>query len=179
MDRAELLQKAHKRLSTLRGMKERGNDSSYMPRGGVRLQYDTDIALMEAAIAHLKLRPLSEIKTRLVDSENAVKEVIETANLIMPHATPGDWWMDSHGTALVSFTGSVMRTVFRPMNAREKPHRHEATGRLSHWENDADASWISFMQPRNVKLLLDKIEQLESKVSALESARQKKEHDNE
>ncbi|WP_241647017.1 hypothetical protein [Rosenbergiella metrosideri] len=169
MDRKELLQKAHKRLSTLRGMRKYGNDGTCMPRGGVREQYDTDIALMEAAIAHLKLRPLSEIKTTLVNNDEAAKEVIETARLIIPHATPGDWWMDSHGTALVSFADSDMRTIFRPIDAREKPHRHEATGRLSHWENDADASWIVLMQPRNVKLLLDEIEQLQSKVSELES----------
>ncbi|WP_241613012.1 hypothetical protein [Rosenbergiella epipactidis] len=169
MDRLELLQKAHKRLSQLRGMKQRGNDSSYMPRGGVRLQYDTDIALMEAAIAHLKLRPLSEIKTRLVDSDNAAKEIIETARLIMPHATPGNWWMDSHGEALVAFNGNGIATIFRPIYERDRPHRHEATGRLSRWENDADASWIALMQPNNVKLLLDEIERLQSKVTELES----------
>lgn len=165
MDRQELLQKAHKRLSTLRRMKASGNNDTCMPRGGIRTKYDTDIALMEAAIAHLKLRPFNEMNMEKVTAD----DVINSANALSQHVTRGRWWMDSHGTALVSFTGSGMKTIFRPMNERERPHRNEATGSLSYWENDADASWIALMQPANVMTLVEEVEMLRRESSGLKN----------
>jgi hypothetical protein len=76
------------------------------------------------------------------------------------NATPGKWWIDSHGEALVAFTDDGMKTVLKPEHLREKAHRDENTGSLSYWPNDSDASWIAAAQPNNIIPLLDQLEAL-------------------
>lgn len=84
--------------------------------------------------------------------------LIDRLRSLAKTATPGKWWIDSHGEALVAFTDEGMKTVLKPEHLREKAHRDESTGGLSYWPNDSDASWIAAAQPQNIIALLDRLE---------------------
>lgn len=72
-------------------------------------------------------------------------------------ATPGNWWIDSHGQAMVSFVGNDVLEVFTTDNKRDAV-RHEDTGNLSRWRNDNDATFIATADPATVLALLDELE---------------------
>lgn len=74
-------------------------------------------------------------------------------------ATPGKWWIDSHGSAMVSFTGNGMKTIFvTDGKAMGKAVRHQDTGNLSHWRNDNDATFIATANPATVLELIAALE---------------------
>ncbi len=85
-------------------------------------------------------------------------------------ATPGDWWIDSHGRQLVAHNpfSSIFITHGEAMGPAT---RHPETGYLSHWPNDWDASYIVAVQPKVVRGLLDEIERLQADNQELKSAK--------
>ncbi|WP_340528511.1 ead/Ea22-like family protein [Escherichia coli] len=91
----------------------------------------------------------------------ALREVAEKA-------TPGNWWIDSHGQAMVSFIDNEMLEVFATDNKRDAV-RHEDTGNLSRWRNDNDATFIATANPATVLALLDELEAAEKRNAELQS----------
>ncbi|MDX7049620.1 ead/Ea22-like family protein [Enterobacter kobei] len=77
-------------------------------------------------------------------------------------ATPGNWWIDSHGQAMVSFIENDVLEVFATDNKRAAV-RHEDTGNLSRWRNDNDATFIATADPATVLALLNEIAELEQR----------------
>jgi hypothetical protein len=68
-------------------------------------------------------------------------------------ATPGPWWIDSHGHAMISEVGKH-RVVFTTDHRMGPAVRHESTGNLSHWPNDWDASYIAAANPSAISELI-------------------------
>ncbi|MGC5620411.1 hypothetical protein [Enterococcus faecalis] len=77
-------------------------------------------------------------------------------------ATPGPWWVDSHGHRVSTEDG--MQTVFIAADKMGPATRHPETGNLSHWPNDWDASYIVNASP-------DKILELIAALSAVTAER--------
>ncbi|HCB2205691.1 TPA: ead/Ea22-like family protein [Citrobacter farmeri] len=75
-------------------------------------------------------------------------------------ATPGNWWIDSHGQSMVAFIDNDVLEVFSTDNKRAAV-RHEDTGNLSRWRNDNDATFIATADPATVLALLDELEAAE------------------
>ncbi|HEG2127697.1 ead/Ea22-like family protein [Enterobacter bugandensis] len=74
-------------------------------------------------------------------------------------ATPGEWWIDSHGMAMVAHQNDNTFIVFVTDGEQMgRAIRHEDTGNLSHWRNDNDASFIAAANPVTVLALLDELE---------------------
>ncbi|AVX13843.1 hypothetical protein [Stutzerimonas stutzeri] len=67
-------------------------------------------------------------------------------------ATPGPWWVDSHGHRVSTEDG--MQTVFIAADKMGPATRHPETGNLSHWPNDWDASYIVNASPDKVLELI-------------------------
>ena len=83
-------------------------------------------------------------------------------------ATPGDWWIDSHGMAMVAHHNDNTMIVFVTDGEQMgKAIRHEDTGNLSHWRNDNDASFIAAANPATVLALLDELEAKDKSISFL------------
>lgn len=61
-----------------------------------------------------------------------IKALSDRLRSLAKNATPGKWWIDSHGEALVAFTDEGIETVLKPEHLREKAHRDENTGGLSY-----------------------------------------------
>lgn len=72
-------------------------------------------------------------------------------------ATPGDWWIDSHGHSMVSHDDGTTHTVFQAMPLVKPAARHPETGNLSHWPNDWDASYIATACPQNIQGLISRL----------------------
>ncbi|ENT2960407.1 ead/Ea22-like family protein [Enterobacter cloacae] len=83
-------------------------------------------------------------------------------------ATPGNWWIDSHGQAMVSFIDNDVLEVFATDNKRAAV-RHEDTGNLSRWRNDNDATFIATADPATVLALLDEMEAKDRRIAELEA----------
>jgi hypothetical protein len=67
-------------------------------------------------------------------------------------ATPGPWWIDSHGLCM---SGLNHKTVFiTDSKAMGTAVRHTDTGNLSHWRNDNDASFIAAANPETILALI-------------------------
>lgn len=81
-------------------------------------------------------------------------------------ATPGNWWIDSHGQAMVSFIDNDVLEVFATDNKRADV-RHEDTGNLSRWRNDNDATFIATADPATVLAPLDELEAAEKRIAEL------------
>lgn len=79
-------------------------------------------------------------------------------------ATPGEWWIDSHGHALVAHTPEGTKIVFRTDDSMGPATRHAETGNLSHWPNDWDASYIVTAQPATVLALITEVESANSRL---------------
>ncbi|MDO9345084.1 MAG: hypothetical protein Q7T99_16530 [Pseudomonas sp.] len=67
-------------------------------------------------------------------------------------ATPGPWWIDSHGMTMMSLPG--LQVVFNHPQ-QSVAVRNEETGNLSHWRNDWDASFIATANPKTVMELIE------------------------
>ncbi len=85
----------------------------------------------------------------------------QTLRELASKATPGQWWIDSHGHRMSADDG--MTTVFIASDHMGPATRHPETGNLSHWPNDWDASFIATANPANVLALLDRLEELEAR----------------
>lgn len=82
-------------------------------------------------------------------------------------ATPGPWWIDSHGHCMVSMTAG-RKTIFVTNSEAMGPAvRHEDTGNLSHWRNDNDASYIAAASPDAILALISDLETERRKVTEL------------
>lgn len=66
-------------------------------------------------------------------------------------ASPGPWWIDSHGMTMMSMPG--LKVVFNHP-AEGAAVRNEETGNLSHWRNDWDASYIAAANPAAILALI-------------------------
>ena len=87
-------------------------------------------------------------------------------------ATPGNWWIDSHGQAMVSFIDNEVLEVFVTDNKRDAV-RHEDTGNLSRWRNDNDATFIATANPATVLVLLDELDKWQQESSAWQAVAEK------
>lgn len=87
-------------------------------------------------------------------------------------ATPGNWWIDSHGQAMVSFIDNEVLEVFVTDNKRDAV-RHEDTGNLSRWRNDNDATFIATANPATVLALLDELDKWQQESSAWQEVAEK------
>ncbi|HBH6927461.1 ead/Ea22-like family protein [Enterobacter cloacae] len=83
-------------------------------------------------------------------------------------ATPGNWWIDSHGQAMVSFIDNDVLEVFATDNKRAAV-RHEDTGNLSRWRNYNDATFIATADPATVLALLDEMEAKDKQIVELQA----------
>lgn len=82
-------------------------------------------------------------------------------------ATPGPWWVDSHGHRVSTEDG--MQTVFIAADKMGPATRHQETGNLSHWPNDWDASYIVNASPDKILELLEERDTfLEDRISLIE-----------
>lgn len=79
-------------------------------------------------------------------------------------ATPGPWWIDSHGHTLISQADDFLTVVQFDHKDRESV-RHKDTGNLSAWRNDNDASYIATFGPDTTLRLIARIRELEALVS--------------
>jgi len=70
-------------------------------------------------------------------------------------ATPGKWWVDSHGHRMMSMDS--FQTVFQTAASMGPAVRHRETANLSHWPNDWDATLA----------LLDEIDALRAALKVL------------
>ena len=77
-------------------------------------------------------------------------------------ATKGEWWIDSHGHNMVSFTDGGTVPVFSAQDLVNPAVRHPETGNLSHWPNDWDASYIVTAQPRTIAALITRLRTAEA-----------------
>ncbi len=85
-------------------------------------------------------------------------------------ATPGNWWIDSHGQAMVSFIDNDVLEVFATDNKRAAV-RHDDTCNLSRWRNDNDATFIATADPATVLALLDELEAKDAQIANLTAER--------
>lgn len=69
-------------------------------------------------------------------------------------ATPGPWWIDSHGAEMVNpeTTDLIFAT-----DTSGPAVRHEDTGNLSRWRNDNDATYIAAANPAVVTELVSMV----------------------
>lgn len=95
-----------------------------------------------------------------------LNELFELAKL----ATPGKWWIDSHGHSMVSFAGNEMEVVFvTNSKAMGEAKRHEDTGNLSHWRNDNDATFIAAANPQAILAIAEAFRAMEQRAEAAEA----------
>lgn len=78
-------------------------------------------------------------------------EQIDELEMLACKASPGPWWIDSHGHTMRSMDS--YEVVFHHKDAG-KAVRHEETGNLSHWRNDWDASFIATANPETILALI-------------------------
>lgn len=91
----------------------------------------------------------------------------EELKMLAEKATPGPWWIDSHGMTLMSM--AELKVVFNhPQHGTAV--RNEETGNLSHWNNDWDASFIACANPATILALLAELESLRALNSSPEKS---------
>ena len=71
--------------------------------------------------------------------------------MLANNATPGPWWIDSHGMTMMSLPD--LQVVFNHPQ-QSVAVCNEETGNLSHWRNDWDASFIATANPKTILELL-------------------------
>jgi len=91
------------------------------------------------------------MKTGLVTS--VTDELVAELEALARKATPGPWWIDSHGNNMVS-ESMDHQLVFTADDRMGKAERNKETGNLSHWPNDWDASYIATANPATILALL-------------------------
>lgn len=91
-----------------------------------------------------------------------MKELNELVELAKK-ATPGKWWIDSHGHSMVAFSGEAgdVEVVFTTDNGMGPLVRHEDTGNLSHWRNDNDATFIAAANPQKILAIAEAFRAME------------------
>ena len=80
-------------------------------------------------------------------------ELVAELGALARKATPGPWWIDSHGHNMVS-ESMDHQLVFTADDRMGKAERNKETGNLSHWPNDWDASFIATANPSTILALL-------------------------
>ena len=141
----ELLERADKRLSDWLELNSCECESGhYCGRNEVTRDRDSLRAILAQPAEEEWLERWSELKT------------------LAEKATPGPWWVDSHGHRVSTEDG--MQTVFIAADKMGPATRHPETGNLSHWPNDWDASYIVNASP-------DKILELIAALSAVTAER--------
>lgn len=90
------------------------------------------------------------------DEKNELEEFDELRE-VADKATQGDWWIDSHGSVMVSMDS--LEIIFKPESDPKKAVRHKETGNLSCWRNDWDATYIATANPKKIKKLLAKLDE--------------------
>jgi hypothetical protein len=96
-----------------------------------------------------------------------LNELVELAK----KATPGKWWIDSHGHSMVAFSGEAgdVEIVFATDNDMGPLVRHGDTGNLSHWRNDNDATFIAAANPDTILAIAEAFRALEQRAEAAEA----------
>ena len=84
-------------------------------------------------------------------------------------ATPGPWWIDSHGHCLVSQADGNHEPIMQAKELVKPAVRHPETGNLSHWPNDWDASYIATADPLTIQSLIARLRAAEKRIAELES----------
>lgn len=82
-------------------------------------------------------------------------------------ATPGQWWIDSHGHTMIA--QESLDVIFSIPFVKGAAVRHPETGNLSQWRNDWDASYIALANPANVTALITELRTLRAEVKVLQS----------
>lgn len=86
-------------------------------------------------------------------------------------ATPGPWWMDSHGVAMVNT--ETLDLVFSTSDSMGPVVRHEDTGNLSRWRNDNDATFIASANPVVVAELVRRLKAAEQDAARYQFLRER------
>lgn len=96
-----------------------------------------------------------------------LNELVELAK----KATPGKWWIDSHGHSMVAFSGEAgdVEIVFTTDNDMGPLVRHGETGNLSHWRNDNDATFIAAANPETILAIAEAFRDLEKRAESAEA----------
>lgn len=95
-------------------------------------------------------------------------ELLAELDALSDKATPGPWWIDSHGHCMVSEAKGDHAPVFSAKDLVNPARRHPETGNLSHWPNDWDATFIARLNPLTTKALLRHIADLKERCAAAE-----------
>lgn len=93
------------------------------------------------------------------------EELLAVLESLARAATPGPWWIDSHGHEMVS---EAIQLVFRADDRMGPATRHAETGNLSHWPNDWDASFIAAANPATILALVEHIRSLTERLEKAE-----------
>uniref|UniRef100_A0AAU6W1J0 DUF7241 domain-containing protein n=1 Tax=Pseudomonas phage Touem01 TaxID=3138548 RepID=A0AAU6W1J0_9VIRU len=96
----------------------------------------------------------------------SIKIDLDAIELLARKATPGPWWIDSHGHMMVSQANGGHEPIFQAANLVENAARHPETGNLSHWPNDWDASFIASANPAVVLELVRRLRAAETLAAA-------------
>lgn len=126
------------------------------------LRYDTVGAIKLSKLASDIVE--RDIHVTLAQHEPEPERIdIDELFMLAGKATPGPWWIDSHGCTLTSQADNL-KTVASFSDNRPAV-RHEETGNLSNWENDWDASYIASANPKTIKYLIDRLRASENALS--------------
>lgn len=75
-------------------------------------------------------------------------------------ATPGGWWIDSHGHNLTSW--DRLQHIVKFDHSGCEAVRHKDTGNLSAWRNDNDATFIATANPKAILELIARLKEAEA-----------------
>lgn len=89
-------------------------------------------------------------------------DVLKEIEALCKKATQGQWWIDSHGHAVI--VPESGKTVFMTDSRMGEAVRNPETGNLSHWPNDWDASYIATACPENVHSLIRRLRESEARL---------------
>lgn len=95
------------------------------------------------------------------------EEIFEQLEYLAHKATDGQWWIDSHGHAMMAFLDDKEISLVFKTDPKATATRNTETGNLSNWENDWDASYIACAQPRHVLMLLEENKSLKAEIQKL------------
>lgn len=84
---------------------------------------------------------------------------IDELDLLAKSATPGPWWIDSHGQEMVN--PATLDLIFRTDKLMGELTRSKETGNLSRWPNDNDATFIASFNPAVAVELITRLRQAE------------------
>lgn len=93
-------------------------------------------------------------------------EQVAEIEALASKATPGQWWIDSHGHNMVSLDDC--QPIFSAKDLIKPAVRHPETGNLSHWPNDWDASYIATANPAKILALISRLRAAELDAARIE-----------